>query len=680
MSLPPGFLDELRTRVSLGQVIGRRVSWDLRKSNQAKGDLWAPCPFHEERTASFHVEDRKGFYYCFGCHAKGDAISFLRQIDGLDFMEAVEALARDAGMEMPARDPEAKAKADRATRLVEVMEAAMQHFRLQLSTRAGAAARGYLEGRGLDEGTLERFEIGYAPADRQGVLRHLREKGFDAEAIVEAGLCARPDDGGEPYDRFRDRVIFPIRDARGRAIALGGRAMSAEARAKYLNSPETPLFDKGRTLYNLGPAREAAGKGAPLVVAEGYMDVIALVRAGFEAAVAPLGTAVTEDQLRALWRVDPEPVLALDGDRAGLRAAMRLVGVALPLLEPGRSLRFALLPEGLDPDDLLRAEGPDAMRRALDEATPLSAMLWRRETEGARLDTPEGRAALDRSLREAVRSVADRSVRHHYGAEMARLRDELFGPAVPGGRGFRPPRAGARAATRGSALAARDEAGERFWEGIVLAAQLAEDAPGRRLREEAVLCAVLLHPELFEEIEDDLDAVEWGPGSAGLARAVARHRGIREECRGSMPHGALESTLARIQMLPAPALRRPGDLVAARALVRGDVAKLLAEQGLRREVREAVEDLEALVGAEGPAADENMAWRLGQAARALDEAERVLAEDREAFETAANGLAVDREERARARALFDGIDYGRAGKAKRRLPRERVNEAFRDRR
>ena len=673
MSLPPGFLDELRTRLSLGQVVGRRVSWDLRKSNQGKGDLWAPCPFHEERTASFHVDDRKGFYYCFGCQAKGDAIDFLREIDNLSFMEAVEALAGQAGMEVPARDPQAKARSDRRTRLAEVMEAAVRHYRLQLSTRAASEARAVLAARGLDAAALERFEIGFAPPDRQGVLRHLREKGVDEEAIVDAGLCARPEGGGEPYDRFRDRILFPIRDPRGRAVALGGRAMDPEARAKYLNSPETELFDKGRTLYNLGPAREAAGKGAPLVVAEGYMDVIALVQAGFEAAVAPLGTAVTEAQLAMLWRVDPEPVLALDGDRAGLRAAMRVMDLALPALEPGRTLRFALLPEGRDPDDLIRAEGAEAMRAALDAALPLSRMLWRRETEGVALDTPERRAALDRSLREAVRRIRDASVRGHYADEMARLRGELFGvPAArwgegPRDRARRGPEPGARPSTRASVLAIEGRARERLREGIVLAAQLDEDSPERRLREEAVLCAVLLHPALFEEVEEDLSAVEWSVGAAPLARAVLRHRAVRERCEAALGPGDLETVMARIQMLPTPALRRPGDLAAARALVEGDLAKLMALQGRRREVREAVEDLDALVGEAGTAA-ENMAWRLGQAAAALDRAERVLSEDREAFETAENGVALDREERARARALFGEIDFGRGGRAPRRRP------------
>ena len=495
MSLPPGFLDELRSRLSLGQVVGRRVSWDLRKSNQAKGDLWAPCPFHQEKTASFHVEDRKGFYYCFGCQAKGDAISFVREIDNLGFMEAVEVLAREAGMEVPARDPGAKARSDRAALLADVMEAAVRHHRMQLGTRAASEARAYLAKRGLDEAAQERFEIGFAPPDRQGILRHLRGKGVAEDLIVDAGLCARPDDGGEPYDRFRDRIVFPIRDARGRAIALGGRAMDPNARAKYLNSPETELFDKGRTLYNLGPAREAAGKDKPLVVAEGYMDVIALVQAGFEAAVAPLGTAVTEEQLRMLWRLHPEPVLALDGDRAGLRAAQRVVGLALPLLEPGRTLRFALLPEGRDPDDLIRAEGAEAMRAALDAAQPLVRMLWRRETEGVALDTPERRAGLDRALREAARAIRDPSVRLHYfgGAQAPSGWNSSTWPRPAGtGPGDRRDCAAlGRMARRPSRRACRPPAPRRWWrtntrqdrlrEEVILATLAAASRPLRRV-------------------------------------------------------------------------------------------------------------------------------------------------------------------------------------------------------
>ncbi|MEN8875444.1 MAG: DNA primase, partial [Pacificibacter sp.] len=315
MSLPPGFLDELRERSSLTQVVGRKVMWDARKSNQGKGDMWAPCPFHQEKSASFHVDDKQGFYYCFGCHAKGDAISFIRETENASFMEAVEILAREVGMPMPARDPVAQQKSDKRAELAKVTEAAVRFFRMSLAQNSGRAAREYLDRRGMSEETRDRFEIGYAP-NGNALLAHLKDNGVSEDMAIEAGVAAKPDDGRGNYDFYRDRIIFPIRDARGRAISFGGRSMDPNARAKYLNGPERLLFDKGAALYNHGPARSACGKGQTLVVAEGYMDVIALSEAGFEATVAPLGTAVTERQLQLMWRMHPEPVIALDGDKA----------------------------------------------------------------------------------------------------------------------------------------------------------------------------------------------------------------------------------------------------------------------------------------------------------------------------------------------------------------------------
>jgi DNA primase len=382
--------------------------WDKRKSNQGKGDMWAPCPFHHEKTASFHVDDRKGFYYCFGCHAKGDALSFIQETENVGFMEAVEILAGEAGMPMPARDPKAAQKADRRTQLIEVMEQAVQFFRLQLKTGMAGPARDYLAGRGLSPTALDRWEIGFAPEGWQNLWDHLTGKGVAPELILGAGLAKPSDRGKNPYDVFRNRIMFPIRDARGRAIAFGGRAMDPNDNAKYLNSPETDLFDKGRSLYNHGPAREAAGReDNPLIVAEGYMDVIALSEAGFRATVAPLGTAVTEHQLHMLWRISPEPVIALDGDTAGLRAAMRVIDLALPLLEAGKGLRFAIMPAGQDPDDVIRAGGPEAVADVLAQAQPMVRLLWQRETEGKVFDSPERKAALDKELRIAISKIKD---------------------------------------------------------------------------------------------------------------------------------------------------------------------------------------------------------------------------------------------------------------------------------
>ncbi|MFC7705383.1 DNA primase [Plastorhodobacter daqingensis] len=640
MSLPPGFLDELRNRTSLAQVVGRKVMWDMRKSNQGKGDMWAPCPFHQEKSASFHVDDRKGFYYCFGCHAKGDALTFVRETENLGFMEAVELLAREAGMQMPARDPRAAEKADRRSQLAEVMEQAVQFYRLQLASGAGAAARDYLDRRRMSAAARERFEIGFASDARQGLFQHLTGKGVAADLIVDAGLAARPDDGGAPFDRFRGRIIFPIRDGRGRCIGLGGRAMDPNARAKYLNSPETELFDKGRSLYNHAPAREAAGKGAPLIVAEGYMDVIALSEAGFAAAVAPLGTAITEDQLRLLWRISPEPVVMLDGDKAGLRAAMRLIDLALPLLEAGQSLRFCSLPPDMDPDDLIKAQGAGAMQRLLDQARPMVSLLWQRETEGQSFDSPERKAALDKRLRAAIAQIRDPSIRGHYGEEIKRLRWDLFGArrrdsgAMPVGGRFNGRRWIAPAlplpSTRSSLLAAAQ--GETVEE---------------LLREAIILATLCAHPGLIAEFEGALELVELhDPDHESLRHVLLSHGPVSDvaEAREKICAAAgtaLEKLMALSHVQIAPPVRNVGDTELARMCLAEEFAKLEARRGMLREIEEAVEDLDGLV-------DEGLTWRLSQAAAARHRAERSALDD-------ATDLGEDRTALSRhLQSLIDG--------------------------
>ncbi|SPH18777.1 DNA primase [Defluviimonas aquaemixtae] len=636
MSLPTGFLDELRSRTTLSHVVGRKVTWDNRKSNQAKGDFWAPCPFHQEKTASFHVDDRKGFYYCFGCHAKGDAISFLRESENMGFMEAIELLAREAGMQMPAQDPKAAERADRRTELAKVMEEAVRHYRLQLKTAAGAAARDYLMRRKLGEAAQERFEIGFAPDQRQELFRALQGKGIGSDLIVDAGLCARPDDGGQPYDRFRGRIIYPIRDPRGRCIALGGRAMDPNARAKYLNSPETDLFDKGRSLYNHGPAREAAGRGQPLIVAEGYMDVIALVGAFFEAAVAPLGTAITEEQLRLLWRIHHEPLIMLDGDTAGIRAATRLVDLALPLIEAGQGLRFVILPEGMDPDDLLRMQGREAMAKLVAEAQPMVNLLWRRETEGKVLDSPERRAALDKSLRAQIGRIADPSIRAHYGEEVRRLRAELFGQA----RALRG--APARRDGRWRAAPAQPLPQTR--------ASLLGPAAGPEvedyLREAMILAICMSHPACAERFESQLEAVEMrNPVHDRLRIAIlgaaGEEAGAFHEKVAEVAGADLEKLMGLAQVQIAPPVRNTADTDAAALCLAEELAKLEARRGVATEVEEAMEDLTGL-------ADEGLTWRLTQAAEARHRAERSkldddsdLGEDRAALSAQLQGL-IDR--------------------------------------
>jgi len=646
MSLPAGFLEELRTRASLAQVVGRKVTWDARKSNQGKGDMWAPCPFHQEKTASFHVDDRQGFYYCFGCHAKGDAISFVRETENVGFMEAVEVLAREAGMTMPERDPQAQQKADRRTQLSAVMEDAVQFFRLRLKTAQGTPAREYLAGRGLDGVACARWDIGFAPDSRQALWAHLSGKNVEPDLIIEAGLAAKPDDGGAPYDRFRGRIIFPIRDARGRCIALGGRAMAADARAKYLNSPQTVLFDKGRSLYNQGPAREAAGKGQPLVVAEGYMDVIALAEAGFRATVAPLGTAITEDQLRLLWRIDPEPIIALDGDVAGLRAAMRVIDIALPMLEAGQSLRFAMMPTGQDPDDVLRAQGASAMKVLLEQAVPMVRLLWQRETDGKTFDSPERKAALDKSLREAILRIRDKSIRSHYGQEIKDLRWQLFRNAVVGDK-----RSGGKFGVRAASPAAKSS----------FLAQAAGTNPEEFLREAAILATLISNPEIIADFEGDLEVLQMaGPGHREILTAVLRRAGapqadIRTEISAELGPSVLENLFAMNHVAVIPAVRVPGDSEAAALCVTQELAKLTAKRGAEREISDAAADL-------GDVADEGITWRLAQAAEARSRAVASRTEDKTEYETSDTGALIRRDERKIFDEMLNTITYAKGPK------------------
>ena len=418
MALSPQWLDELRTRTSLSGLIQRTLKL------QRAGNEWkACCPFHNENTPSFTVNDAKQFYHCFGCGAHGDAISWLTEQRGLAFIDAVKELAAGAGMDMPAPDPAFARREEQRAGLHDVMAAAQEWFVESLARPRGAPARAYLEQRGFAQDIIERFGFGWAPNERAGLRQSLARFGDDM--LVEAGLLialdgdAHTDTASQPYDRFRGRIMLPIHDLRGRIIAFGGRILEAQSKApKYLNSPDTPLFDKGRTLYNLHRAGPAARKAGQLVVVEGYMDVVALAAAGIEEAVAPMGTALTPEQLALAWRIADKPVLCFDGDTAGARAAMRAVQRALPLLVPGRSLDFALLPGGLDPDDLIRRDGKEALERVLGQPHSLLDMIWRHEHSAHPLTTPEDKAGLKARLLAHVDMIAERDIRSLYRREL----------------------------------------------------------------------------------------------------------------------------------------------------------------------------------------------------------------------------------------------------------------------
>jgi DNA primase len=534
MAFPPRFLDELRHRVSLAEIVGRRV-----KLTRRGREYVGLCPFHTEKTPSFSVVEDKDFYHCFGCGAHGDAIGFVMQTENLAFPEAVEQLARQAGMDVPKATPEERQRAERAATLQGAIEAACLFFEAQLRAPEGRAAREYLTSRGLDAEAIRRFRLGYAPDGRDALKRALGGK-FPETLLLEAGLIHQSDDGRAPFDYFRNRVMFPIGDRGGRIIAFGGRVIG-EGQPKYLNSPDTPLFAKGRTLYGWAAARAAAARDNTAVVAEGYMDVIALHRGGFGTAVAPLGTALTESQIEELWRLAPEPVLCFDGDAAGQRAAARALDRALPLLKPGFSLRFAVLPAGDDPDTLIRRQGPGAMRAVLDAATPLAEKLWTIEKSAGPLRTPEQRAALRARLRERVRQIAERSVQQEYVKFFA----DRLSPPVDTRRAM--PRAGRRSAAwrvgpGRRAMPRRSFLGGADWLGLEPSHAPDPESQLPALGE-VLLAYVLNHPVLLAEAAEELAQIDFP--ATGKLDSLSRKILELHHCNPALDADTLKGHLSR---------------------------------------------------------------------------------------------------------------------------------------
>ena len=518
MRFTPQFLDELKARLPVSEVVGRRVKL-MRSGREFKG----LSPFNKEKTPSFFVNDQKQAWFDFSSGKNGSIFDFVMESEGVTFPEAVERLAQMAGMPLPKISREDEARAERRKTLHDVMEIAAKFFQDILASRTGAKARGYLADRGLDPATQLKFRMGYAPGERFALKEHLGSHGIPVEDMVEAGLLISGDDIPVPFDRFRDRVMFPITDLRGRVIAFGGRALEKDAQAKYLNSPETPLFHKGATLYNIAAARQAAHEGAPLIAVEGYVDVIAMVSAGFTATVAPLGTALTEDQLGLLWKMADEPVLCFDGDGAGVRAAYRAVELAMPRIKPGKSLRFALLPQGQDPDDLVRAGGREAVQEVIGAARPLADMLWARETEGHSFDTPERRAALEARVNELMAQIGDEAVRKYYRQDFATRLANFFAPPPRESRGrneWREPRSRVgnwreRRNNDDWQRQAPPRSPGRPMPYVVASQQLASSPVhrGHRTavprREALILLAALNHPWLLHDHLEELAALEF---------------------------------------------------------------------------------------------------------------------------------------------------------------------------
>src|SRR3954467_11365597 len=540
MRFPPQFLDELRARLLVSEVVGRRVR--LKKAGREWRGL---SPFNQEKTPSFFVNDQKMAWFDFSSGKNGNIFDFVMMTEGLSFPEAVERLAGEAGLPLPTISRAEEARDERRKTLNDVMELAAKFFEATLAARAGAKARGYLADRGLDPATQVGFRLGYAPAERFALKEHLGKEGISPPDMIEAGLLVAGDDIPVPYDRFRDRVMFPISDLRGRVIAFGGRALEKEVAAKYMNSPETPLFHKGDNLYNLAPARLATHNGAPLVVVEGYVDVIAMVGAGFAASVAPLGTALTENQLALLWKMVDEPILCFDGDKAGQKAAWRAADLALPHLKTGKSLRFAILPEGQDPDDLARSGGRGAIEEVISAARGLADVIWSREIEGGSFATPERRAALEARIGELSAGIRDEVVRRYYRQDLSERLQRSFAPDIARGgygrgnfRGVAGGESGRRFGPRGSFTPgaagrfeprgrAQSSVGQTINRGSNQAASpqlaLSPIMRGQRSalsrREALILQTLINHPWLLHEHLEEVAALEMAHPEAHRMRA-----------------------------------------------------------------------------------------------------------------------------------------------------------------
>jgi DNA primase len=507
MRYPASFLDDIRERLPISDVVGSRVTWDRKKTNPAKGDYWACCPFHGEKTPSFHCENRKGRYHCFGCGVSGDHFRFLTELEGLAFPEAVERLASQAGLAIPVLDRVTREREEQRTTLFDVMEMAAGFFRNKLNDRTGAAARAYLRDRGIAPNIQVEFGLGYAPDSRNALKNHLAEKGVSKEHIEACGLVVFGPDTAVSYDRFRDRLIFPIPDSRGRVIAFGGRALRSDVPAKYLNSPETDLFSKSNVLFNFKRAREAARDAGTVIVAEGYMDVIALYQAGLRHCVAPMGTALTEFQLGLLWRLSQVPVLCFDGDEAGANAASRAANMALGGLRAGHSVRIAMLPSGKDPDDITREDGPSAMRSLVDEAMPLADFLWTRETTSGLFDTPEKRAELEARFRQLSALVGDESVRRHYKQEFSDRLAALFGGGNGARRGDRSQMRRTWGAASGNSARGRTYGKVQASRSLLNSGLVRRTAATVPMREAALLAGIVHHPAILQGLFEEFAAI-----------------------------------------------------------------------------------------------------------------------------------------------------------------------------
>lgn len=420
------FLEKVKEQVDLAELVGKKVSWDSKKSKPSKNDFWAPCPFHSEKTASFHVDNEKGFYYCFGCHAKGNCFKFVQETENISFYESVVFLANEFGIQIPHDKKEDKEKSDYKKRLINIMQITVNFYKAQLNSFKGTEAKNYLLNRNLKSKTIEEFEIGYATNKRDSLYQFLKSEKVSDKEMIDAGLCIFSETDNIFFDRFRNRIIFPICNNNGEPIAFGGRSLDVKAKAKYLNSPETDLFNKSITLYNLRNARNNIKKDEEIILVEGYMDVILLSQEGIKTTVATLGTAINEKQIEMIWKSSKEPKVCFDGDTAGIRASRKIMEMVLPLISAKKSLRFCNILPGKDPDDIIIEEGVEKMKEIIKNSVPLIDIFWAQLTDGKKLDSPERKTLLDNEINYNLKKINDTNLRFHFKSDIITKRRKLF--------------------------------------------------------------------------------------------------------------------------------------------------------------------------------------------------------------------------------------------------------------
>ena len=621
------FIQELRDKLSLAEVVGKKVSWDNKKSNQSKGIFWACCPFHDEKTASFKVDDIKGLYYCFGCHEKGDCITFLRKTENLDFVSAIRRLASESGLQIPNNFETKQDPTHRKNReaMLSLHNLAVKFYINHLKENQSKSVLDFLKNRIGSRQLIDDFQLGFAPEGKKSLFNYLSNQGYAPDIIINSGLCAR-NDNGEIYDRFRNRIIFPIINQRDEIVGLGGRALSSSAQAKYLNSPETEIFQKGKLLFNQNNFVPSMQKENNVIVVEGYMDVIALSKVGLKNCVAPLGTAVTSDQLQKIWRLSSAPIFAFDGDTSGEKALARLAFLSLPLISAEKTIQACKLPTGMDPDDLVSKFGKETLITLLEKPQSLLEIIWEHETKGKTYKTPENRASLENRINAILKDISNTSLRNHFSSAFYELKKKLFSMSINSYSNF----------LRGSKAPKynRTENIENKFRYLtnqptkdaktsLLGSDTKPDSMESRFQETAIVISLINHPKLITSFASqlneitflfkDLKTIYQNIISLNTQRKMTR-KDLLDKLNDMSGRDVYQQLISTGHLQVNPFLNEFSSFNEAQMTLDDVLTRKIAKQNLIQELADAQEDIQENN-------DETLTWRLGQANKFLHHAQ-----------------------------------------------------------